>query len=434
MKFRPNKKDISKGIIALLVIILGICFYYLLFNGTQLNTALKTISKIFMPITYGFVLAYLMTPIVNKLENRIIYPCLKKWKIEASTKAQKITRGFSVMITLLIVLLAIYGFFALIIPELINSIRNISVQLPEFVKNTTTWVNKFLADNPDIRDFVMTNLPKYSEEMQDILNVNILPQMEAVLRSVSQSLLILFQVIWNFLIGIIISCYVLYNKELFAGQTKKILYAIFKTPTANNIIQNSRFTSKTFSGFIGGKIIDSLIIGMLCFIGISLLQMPYPVLISVIVGVTNVIPFFGPYFGAIPSAFLIFMVSPIKCLYFLVFILVLQQFDGNVLGPRILGESTGLGGFWVIFSITIFGGLFGVLGMIIGVPFFAVLYTAVRSYINQKLSSRGLSENTIEYLDVGSIEDNQFIKHQPKDKKSKDLSANNNNDETSKKK
>ncbi len=426
MKFRPNKKDLSKGIIALLVIIAAICFYYLLFNGTHFSSIIKSIFQIFMPVTYGFIFAYLLTPVVNRLEVRVILPVIKRLKIKNEVKAQKISRGLTIFITVMVVLWVIYSFFALIIPELISSIRNISVQLPIFVRNTTDWVNKILADNPDIRDFIRTTLPIYSDQLQSFLNTNILPQMETVFKSVTLSVMSLVQVLWNFLIGIIISCYVLFNKELFAGQCKKILYALFKTPTANNIIQRSRFTNKTFSGFIGGKILDSLIIGLLCFIGVSLLQMPHAVLVSVIVGVTNVIPFFGPYIGAIPSAFLIFMVSPIKCLYFLIFILILQQFDGNVLGPRILGESTGLSGFWVIFSITIFGGLFGVLGMIIGVPFFAVLYTIFRSYINKKLTLRGLPDSTIEYLDVGTIEDNNLIKLQPEDKKSQTSQSTNN--------
>lgn len=425
MKFSPNKKDLSKGSMALLVIILSICFYYLLFNGTHFSSVIKSIFQIFMPVTYGFIFAYLLTPVVNRLESRVFLPCISKLKFKNSVKKQKIARGLTILITIIVVIWAIYSFFALVIPELISSIRNISVQLPIFVRNTTNWVNKFLADNPDIRDFIRTNLPVYSDELQNFLNTNILPQMETVFKSVTLSVMSLLQVLWNFLIGIIISCYVLFNKELFAGQCKKILYALFKSPTANNIIQSFRFTNKTFSGFIGGKILDSLIIGLLCFIGVSLLQMPHAVLISVIVGVTNVIPFFGPYIGAIPSAFLIFMISPIKCLYFLIFILVLQQFDGNVLGPRILGESTGLSGFWVIFSITIFGGLFGIIGMIIGVPFFAVLYTIVRSYVNKKLSHRGLPDSTLEYMDVSTIEDNYLIKLNPEDKKTPTIPSKN---------
>ena len=175
------------------------------------------------------------------------------------------------------------------------------------------------------------------------------------------------------------------------------------TRTANSIIGDFRFTHKTFSGFISGKILDSLIIGLICFSCISVMDMPYTVLISVIVGVTNVIPFFGPYLGAIPSALLILLIDPIKCIYFVIFIIILQQFDGNFLGPKILGESTGLSGFWVIFSITIFGGLFGVFGMIIGVPTFAVLYAFIRKLTNRLLKKRGLPITTEKYMHLDMI-------------------------------
>ncbi len=423
MKFRPDKKYIYMGVIALAVIICSICFYYLLFNGTQFSSTLKTISRIAMPIIYGIVFAYLLTPVVNMLEGRIFQPIMLKNKIEVNSQKKKLMRAIAIIITMLIVLLVIYGFFSLIIPQLVRSIKSISIQFPIFTATITKWVNKFLSDNPDINTFVMDNLDKYSVEIERYLNSVIIPQMETIVKSVSLSLIGVFKVMWNFMIGIIISCYVLYNKELFAGQAKKITYALFKTGVANNIIKNCRFTSKTFIGFISGKIIDSIIIGFLCFAGTSLMQTPYAVLVSVIVGVTNVVPFFGPYLGAIPSAFLILMVNPVKCFYFVIFIIILQQFDGNFLGPKILGESTGLSGFWVIFSITIFGGLFGIMGMVIGVPIFAVLYAGVKGYINQKLEKKGLSMDTSDYLDVGSIEENTFIKYRPEKRKSKSIFA-----------
>ena len=184
-------------------------------------------------------------------------------------------------------------------------------------------------------------------------------------------------------------------------------YAFLDTQTANVVISNFRFTHKTFIGFISGKVLDSIIIGLLCFIGTTLLNTPYAALISVVVGITNIIPFFGPYLGAIPSIILIFVVDPLhplNCVYFALFILALQQFDGNVLGPKILGDSTGLTGFWVIFAITFFGGLFGVLGMIVGVPILAVIYSAVKSLVNIRLRKRSMPEDTENYMDVGSVD------------------------------
>jgi len=213
------------------------------------------------------------------------------------------------------------------------------------------------------------------------------------------------------------------SKERFSGQTKKITYAIFNNDVANIIINNFRYTHRTFIGFLSGKILDSIIIGILCFIGTSILQTPYAVLVSVVVGVTNVIPVFGPYLGAIPSIVLIFVVDPLhplNCLYFAIFILVLQQFDGNVLGPIILGDSTGLAGFWVIFSITLFGGLFGIPGMVVGVPVFAVIYAAIKSLLNTILLKKNIPRETEEYINIAAIKNQKIYQYIPDYKLKKD--------------
>ena len=188
-------------------------------------------------------------------------------------------------------------------------------------------------------------------------------------------------------------------------------YAFFEQKSANRLIRSFRFTHNTFIGFIGGKIVDSIIIGCLCFIGTTLLQTPYAALVSVIVGVTNIIPFFGPYLGAIPSAILILVVDPmhpLNCVYFILFILVLQQFDGNFLGTKILGNYTGLTGFWVIFALTVFGGLFGILGMIVGVPIFAVIYAAIKAVVNTFLRKMDLPVETVKYSYLKNIDEEGF--------------------------
>ena len=285
------------------------------------------------------------------------------------------------------------------------------------MQNQINWSYKFLDDNPDIADMVIRFLDTYSEKFLDYINNNIMPQMETLVKQVSLSLISVLKVLWNFIIGMIISIYVLYNKETFAGQGKKLTYAFLSTKTANQFIQDIRFTSDTFIGFISGKIIDSIIIGFICFAGTSILKTPYALLVSVIVGVTNVIPFFGPYLGAIPSAILILMVNPIKCIYFIIFIVILQQIDGNIIGPKILGQSTGLSGFWVIFSITVFGGIMGIPGMIIGVPFFAVIYAMIKRITNRMLSKKGLPTETSKYLDVHYIDDNDELIARPVEQK-----------------
>lgn len=410
MKFKINKEHISIGITSFFVIAAAICFYYLVFHGDRFTAQINAFVKVASPVIFGIIFAYLLTPIVNGLEKKFLISLFTRNGSSMTVKKKKGMRMLSVTLTMIIVIILIYGFFSILIPNISKSVKSISYQFPYYVQNLTKWSAQFLEDNPDIEQLVAQVLDMYSEELNNYLNNSIIPQMETLLKTVSLSMIGLLQFLWNFIIGAIISIYVLFSKELFAGQAKKITYAVFTTKNANNIIKDFRFVSDTFIGFISGKIIDSFIIGCICFAGTSLLEIPYALLVSVIVGITNIIPFFGPYLGAIPSAILILMVNPVKCIYFIIFILILQQVDGNVIGPKILGQSTGLSGFWVIFSITIFGGLIGIPGMVIGVPFFAVVYALVRRIIERMLKKKGLSVETEDYLNVASIaEDHTFI-------------------------
>lgn len=404
MKFQIDKKYIRIGFIAFTVIAASICFYYLIFHGDRFSNRINELLTVISPVMYGIIIAYLLTPLVNGLETNLLKPILQRMKY-TSNRAQKYMRGISIIMTLIIVGVLIYTFFSILIPNIVTSVKSISVQFPAYIENLTNWSARFLADNPDIEVMVVRFLDTYSEEFYGYLNNTIVPQMETIVKQVSLSMISLLKILWNFIIGFVISIYVMYSKETFAGQAKKIVYSVFRTTTANQFIKDVRFASDTFIGFISGKIIDSFIIGFICFVGTSLLKMPYALLVSVIVGVTNIIPFFGPYLGAIPSAVLILMVSPVKCAYFIIFILILQQVDGNLIGPKILGESTGLSGFWVIFSITVFGGILGIPGMIIGVPLFAVLYAFVRRHTNMMLEKRGLPTQTEQYLNVDYIEE-----------------------------
>lgn len=414
MKFHIDKKYIRWGVTAFLVIAASILFYYLLFHRANISAGFSAFIGITMPILDGMLMAYVLTPLLNGMEKKVIIPVCMKYHINTTEKKnKKRIRALSILLTLIIVTLALYSFFATVIPQLIRSIQSIIFQFPIYINNLTIWVTKLLADNPDIESIVMELLDKYSVELNNFLNLSVLPRMNELIRNVSLSFLSFLKTLWNLIIGFIISIYILGSKELFAGQAKKIVYAVFETDTANAVISDVRFTHKTFIGFIVGKIINSIIIGIICFAGTSIMGTPYAILVSVIVGITNIIPFFGPYLGAIPSALLILMVNPLQCLYFIIFILILQQFDGNILGPKILGDSTGLSGFWVIFSITLFGGMFGILGMVAGVPVFAVFYAAVRAIINSLLAKKKLPIETAEYLNVGSIEGTEFHPYLP---------------------
>ena len=416
MSFKGDKKYFLWGLTAFLVIAASMVFYDLLFSGKNIATFFNKTFRIMRPITYGLVLGYLFTPIVNWMEHSVFVPICKRANWASDTvKAKKRMRGLSIAITLILFISAIYGLICMIIPQLVSSITSIATQLPTYEKNLESFVTKLLRDNPQIETMANSLLAEYSVEFSSWLN-KLLPQLGKVgnlIKEVSASLLGLVKILFNLIIGIILSIYVLSSKEVFAAQSKKIIYALLEQKKANQLIKDFRSVNKTFGGYISAKLLDSLIIGILCFIGISILRMPYTVLIAVIVGVTNIIPFFGPYIGAIPSIILILMVDPIKALYFTIFVLILQQFDGNILGPKLLGDSTGLSSFWVVTSITLFGGYFGIIGMAIGVPVFAVIYAGLRRWITGMLTAKKLATNTNDYLNLSEIRDHEYIEFMP---------------------
>lgn len=420
MKFRFDKKYLYWGITAFLVIAAGILFYYVLFHRSSLYSGISTLVGISMPIIDGFVLAYLMTPVLNKIEKCIIKPLYEKAKVPLTPKNKRRMRGLSILVTIVLILIVLYEFFGLIIPEVVRSIQSIIFQFPIYVNNLSNWAMGLLNNNPDLENVVDSLIDQYSSKILDYVNSNLLPYINDVLKTLSSSVIGVLKAMWNFVIGFIISIYVLGSKEKFAGQAKKIAYAVFDRKMGNEVVTNFRFIHSTFIGFIGGKIVDSIIIGVICFICTTIIGTPYAILVSVIIGVTNIIPFFGPWIGGIPSALLVLMVDPIHALYFVILIMVIQQFDGNILGPKILGDSTGLSGFWVIFAITIFGGLFGVLGMVVGVPIFAVFYAAVKASVNRQLAKKNLPTELGPYMTVGQIDESMgFTEYVPPVKKKK---------------
>ncbi len=389
-----------------------IVLYYVLFSTTQLANIFHFISNILSPIILGFILAYITIPVLNFIEGRVVVPLLKRCKVDVAAKTKKI-RALCVALTAIISILVVYSFVYMFIAQIVPSIREIIDNFDVYTNNIITYVNQVLEDNPSLREYFNNAIEKYSSDLELWLNNSLLPQITSIVKSVSLSVISVFAFLWDFIIGFILSIYILNSKDIFANQAKKITYSLFSTEKANNILADTRYIHKTFIGFLSGKVVDSFIMGVICFIGTTILQTPYAALVSLIIGVTNVIPFFGPFLGAIPCAILIFVVTPMQPLnmvYFVIFILLLQQFDGNVLGPKILGDSTGLGSFWVIFAITIFGGILGVAGMVIGVPTFAVLFAAIRRFVNKQLQKKGLPIDRDKYENIMHVnEDNQII-------------------------
>lgn len=406
------KKDISYfkwGLTAFLTIMAVTISYLLIVNMGLVLNALGELLSILMPVIDGFVISYLLSPIINKFENYIYS------KKSFSEKAKKRIRIINIIVVLSIFIFIIYMLFSLIIPEITENIFSIKDHSSEYAENVDNLVNRFYQKNPEMGKYIDQFWTDYSEKIFEWVNSNVVPKISNALMSLTSGILSAVKALFNLAIGIIISVYFMYNKEMYIGQSKKIIYALFKTDFANVFIHNARFTNKTFNGFIVGKVIDSIIIGMICYIITTIIGTPYPLLISIIVGITNIIPFFGPFIGAIPCTLLILFINPKHCIYFIIMIIVLQQFDGNVLGPKILGDSTGLQGFWVIFAITLFGGLWGVFGMFIGVPLFAVIYSGIRAFIIAKLEAKGLKTETSKYISVDYInDDKEFIKI-PKD-------------------
>lgn len=412
-----NNDYIKWGVTAFLVVLGSFISYYIIFHLDSLRSTIGKIIVILMPVIDGLVLAYLLTPLVNATEKYLIAPFVKKFNIKGKKSRWRL---ISVFLTLIVVSWSIYGFFSIVIPQIFNSLKTIIEQFPNYVDTLNLWISKLLEDNPEIENKVMAVINEYSLDFETFVNSEVIPKLNSLIMTISLSVYSVFKEIWNLIIGFIISIYLLSSKELFSAQAKKAAYAFLSVDRANRFISNVRFANKTFGGFFVGKILDSIIIGILCFVGMSILDIPFSVLISVIIGVTNIIPFFGPFLGAIPSTLLILFIDPVKALTFIIFVFFLQQVDGNIIGPKILGSSTGLSSFWVIFAITLFGGIWGVFGMIVGVPIFAVLFAFMKSLVETHLSSKQLPPETNRYLKLLYIntDSGEFVEFLEHDKKS----------------
>ena len=395
------KPYLAIGLTAFIVIFLSMVAFFLIYRYHGLMDNWKLLLGILQPIIIGFVVAYLVNPIVKWEEKYLLKWFLKRAKKEY--KARKAARAISVAGALIFVAVILAVLLNMVIPELYSSIERMVIQLPRQVETFITWFEGYITSDSQVSTHLEQALNKIIDIFEDWARTDFLPQTRNLLSSLTSGVLSVVRVLLNIVIGVIVSVYVLMSKETFVGQAKKMVYAILPAKQGNVLIEVARKSNHIFSGFISGKILDSAIIGVLCFIGMYLLKLPYVVLVSVIVGVTNVIPFFGPYIGAIPSTILIMLTSPIQGLYFLIFIIVLQQLDGNVIGPKILGDSTGLSSFWVIFSILIGGGLFGFMGMVLGVPVFATIYYLVQKLTAYILRKKGLPQETAAYTELTSI-------------------------------
>ncbi len=397
------RKMFDRGATAFLVVAASIVFYFALLRLTNVRITFGKVYDVLKPVIYGCVIAYLLTPLVKKVDKYMI-PFLEE-RMDDKKKIKKISRGTGITVSLILLFTIIVLLCNLLIPELYNSIKTLVVTLPNQLNYTLYRINNFQFSDSTTTSILKTLLEEGTAMFQNWLRTDFMEQVNQVMSNLTEGVLNIFGELFDMLIGVIVSVYIMFGRENFSRQCKKSVYAVFSPRHANMILHLTTKSNEIFGGFIIGKIIDSAIIGVLCFICLSILNMPYTVLVSVIVGVTNVIPFFGPFIGAIPSAILIIVNDPIKGLYFIIFILLLQQFDGNILGPKILGNSTGLSSFWVIVAILLGGGLFGFAGMLMGVPTFAVIYYVVDMLLNDKLEKKNLPTNSRHYNPMSYVDE-----------------------------
>lgn len=366
---------------------LSVIFFFLIYRLQDVKAVLENISGILDPFLYGAVIAYLLRPMCNWYENQ--------FQKHFPQRLRKLAPGTAVMMSMVSGILIVYALIIMIGPQLVQSITNIWNSLPDRVNGFIDWVSVTFGENEELRDFFNTSYETVYQAVDAWIQNTLMPRITDIVSGVGHSVVTVFKTLLNVLIGFIVAIYLLSSRKRFKKQGVMLIRSVFPPRWAEMVLNEITFVDRVFGGFIDGKIVDSAIIGVLCYIGCIVFRFPNPLLVSAIIGITNVIPFFGPFIGAVPATLLIMLENPIKGLWFIVFVFGLQQLDGNVIGPKILGDRTGLSSFWVLFAITLFGGLWGLVGMIVGVPIVAVVYDLIR-----KLIRRGLVRNNgMEYWD-----------------------------------
>lgn len=363
---------------------LSILLFFFLYRMRGVGDAISTLSSILAPFIYGGVIAYLLRPMCNSLQ-RILGSRLPG-------RLKKAAPGLAVTLSIIAGILIVYAVIIMIVPQLAVSIVTLWNAIPGSVQKLVTWLSEKFGENQELVKAFTDGYNAVYSALDTWVKNTMMPQLTNIVSGVGMSVWNLLKFIYNTLIGLIVAVYLLYGRRRFARQSVLIVRSLLPKMWADRLLEEVNFVDRMFSGFIDGKLVDSAIIGVLCYIGCSILRIPNALLISVIVGITNVIPFFGPFIGAIPSALLVLMVDPMKALWFVIFILVLQQVDGNIIGPKILGNRTGLSGFWVMFAIILFGSIWGVVGMVICVPLFAVIYDLIKKLVRRGLMKKDAYE------------------------------------------
>ncbi|MBR5342971.1 MAG: AI-2E family transporter [Oscillospiraceae bacterium] len=416
-KFRWDKKYLYWGITVFCVGGLLGLLTLLITRFPDISGAVSKLTKVLSPFIWGLVIAYLLTPLKNWMERALFLPLGRKLFKKTKKKGAGFARFLSVFISLLLFLLILAAMVYLIPVQLVDAIESISAASVDWINALTNWAEQLLADNPEVEAYVTGLLGNANKEITDWLTKSVAPQLLDITKVVTNFAGSVLVAVYNLVVGIVVSLYILANLEKVKAGCKRLLYSIFSLNAAEKIRDGIDFTHRTFMGFFSGKLLDSAIIGLICYVFCLIAGIPSAGLVSVLVGVTNIIPFFGPFIGAVPSALIILATSPVKCLIFIIFVIILQQVDGNIIGPKILGGTTGINGFWVMFSIIVGAGLFGFWGMLLGVPVFVVIYTFIDKLVKKRLERSDLPSEMEDYQTIDHIDavTHEVIRKTPED-------------------
>lgn len=412
-KWKIEKKYFRIGLIALAVIVLSIFFSHILENKSEFNEWKAVVNHALFPIIAGSILAYLLNPILNFFERIMFRPLGHKLFPKKETSQKKFSRACGITCTLIVFFVVLVGGVYMVAPQVYQSILKIVTEAPTYYQNVNSWIGDISKDNPELGQYLIPVLDRIYNQVLAYLNDSIIPNIDKIVAGITSGIVGGLKMLLNVIVAVIVSVYVMSEKETLVSVGKKLTYSLFNRKNANAVVRGVRYADQVFGGFINGKIIDSFIIGVLCYIFMIIVDFHYPVLISMIVGVTNVIPYFGPFIGAIPSILILLMMDFKQGLIFAVFVLILQQCDGNIIGPLILGDRLKISSMWILFAILVGGGFFGIPGMILGAPCFACIYALVSTFCEVKLKEKDLPLQTSEYLTIDQVSDDKIVRFDP---------------------
>lgn len=393
MKKLLENRFVQIGATAFCVIAACIIFYFCIGSIPIVVKCLGALMNILMPLIFGLVLAYIMHPIVNLFDKKVL----------TKVENKNVKRNLSIFFTIVIILGVLAGLISVVIPQLLESIQSLIINAPSYFKDLENVIINWL-NNPTNESSIVENYDTIANYIINALNNVAAPMADSAIGKLSSGVFGIFSFVFNLAIGLVFAVYILANTSNFAAGMRKTLYSIFDVDKVNSFIDEVKHINKIFVNFMIGKICDSSIVACVTFLFLVIFKFPYALLIAVIIGLTDLIPYFGPYIGTVPSALLICLVSPVKAITFVLFIIVLQQIDGNLITPHIQKQATGLPSFWVLFAITLFGGLFGVIGLLIGVPCFTIIYELVTELIKKLLKKKNLPEETEYYMMIEGLE------------------------------